>query len=160
MDALLSKEILQKVFDQAIREVTEDTAGIELCLYDKPPNGDLCTVYAAFEKGFSSSLSMCAEVAMLARLTRNMMQEEEITQADLEDFTKEYFNVLCGQIAAKLFHETKVASRFGLPDFYYGTFEPPRRKEHFSLKYISKEKECAKLVHHTHEYEEDLAPHK
>ena len=97
---------------------------------------------------------------MLARLTRNMMQEEEITQADLEDFTKEYFNVLCGQIAAKLFHETKVASRFGLPDFYYGTFEPPRRKEHFSLKYISKEKECAKLVHHTHEYEEDLAPHK
>lgn len=158
MDAVLSQEVLHKVFDEAVKEVTEQAAGIRLYSGDAPLDGDLCTVYAAFEKGFHTSLSLCAEQAMLIRLTRNMMQEEQITPDDLEDFTKEYFNVLCGQIAAKLFTVTKIASRFGLPDFHYGVFEPKEFQEHFSIKYTSDENECAKLVHH--KQAENAAPHK
>lgn len=149
MDAVLSQEVLQEVFDKVVREVTEQEGGIHLYLKDTPPNGELYTVYAIFETGFHSSLSMCAEESMLIRLTQNMMEEEEITSEDLEDFTKEYFNVVCGQIAAKLFHVTRIASRFGLPIFYSGQYEPQDFQEHFTLKYSSDNNEHAWLIHHT-----------
>ena len=90
MDAVLPQEVLQEVFDQVVREVTEQEAGIQLCLKDASPKGELYTVYAAFETGFHSSLSMCAEESMFTRLTQNMMDEEEITHEDLEDFTLKY----------------------------------------------------------------------
>lgn len=148
MDAVLSQEVLQEVFDQVVREVTEQAAGIQLCLKDTPPSGELYTVYVAFEKGFCSSLSLCAEESMLTRLTQNMMEEEEVTPEDLEDFTKEYFNVVCGQIAAKLFRVTKIASRFGQPSFCSGQYEPEDFQEHFALKYSSDKDEYAHLIHH------------
>lgn len=149
MDAVLPQEVLQEVFDQVVREVTEQEAGIQLCLKDASPKGELYTVYAVFETGFHSSLSMCAEESMLTRLTQNMMDEEKITHEDLEDFTKEYFNVVCGQIAARLFHATRIASRFGLPVFYSGQYEPQDFQEHFTLKYSSDNNEHVWLIHHT-----------
>ena len=51
MDAVLPQEVLQEVFDQVVREVTEQEAGIQLCLKDASPKGELYTVYAAFETG-------------------------------------------------------------------------------------------------------------
>lgn len=149
MDAVLSQKELEEVFDQVVREVTEQEAGIILCPEEELPSGEFYTVHINFEKGFQSSLSLCAEVGMLTRLTQNMMQEEEITPRDLEDFTKEYFNVLCGQIAAKLFGVTRIASRFGPPLFCRGHYQPENHKEHFALGYSSDRNERVKLVHHT-----------
>lgn len=148
MDTFLSQEKLQEVFDQVIRNVTEREAGILLYQENAPPNGELYTVYAAFEGGFNSSLSLCADASMFTRLTQHMMREKEITPQDVEDFTKEYFNVVCGHIAAELFRTTRVASRFGVPAFYYGRYEPEGRREQFALRYSSDQNECAQLIHH------------
>ena len=45
MENNLSQERLEELLDQAVREVTEQTAGVRLCRSGEPLDGDLCTVY-------------------------------------------------------------------------------------------------------------------
>lgn len=149
MDAVLSQQELKKIFAQVVREVTEQEAGIFLCLEEELPVGDFYMVHIDFEEGFHSGLSLCADADTLTRLTQNMMQEEEITPQDMADFTKEYFNVLCGQIAAKLFCVTQVASRFGPPVFYKENNQPIDHREQFALGFSGDRNEHVKLIHHT-----------
>lgn len=147
MDTVMSEEKLHDVFDQVIREVTEKLAGIRLCERYTPIKEDSCTVHAAFARGFRSSLSLCADTSIFIRLTQSMLQEEEVTDQDVEDFTKEYFNVVCGHIASRLFQVTKVASRFGIPEFYTGCYKPASQKEQFAICYSSEKNEGACLSH-------------
>ncbi len=153
MDTVMSEEKLQDVFDQVTREVTEQVAGIRLCEGDGSLEEDSCTVHAAFARGFHSSLALCADTAMFTRLTQSMLQAEDVTEQDVEDFTKEYFNVLCGHIASKIFQVTKVASRFEVPQFYNGRYQPANQKEQFTICYSSDKNEGARLSHFTPESE-------
>lgn len=149
MDTVMSEEKLQDVFDQVTREVTEKVGGIRLREGDSSLEEDSCTVHAAFARGFHSSLALCADTAMFTRLTQSMLQTEEVTRQDVEDFTKEYFNVLCGHIASRLFQVTKVASRFGIPEFYSGRYQPENQREQFAICYCSDKNEGARLSHFT-----------
>lgn len=153
MNTAMPEKNLQDVFDQVTREVTEKVAGIRLCEGELSSEENLCTVHASFERGFHSSLALCADTAMFTRLTQSMLQEEEVTPQDVEDFTKEYFNVLCGCIASKLFQVTKVASRFDIPAFYTGNYRPEDQKEQFTICYSSDRNEGARLIHYTYDSE-------
>lgn len=149
MNTVVPQKGLEEIFDQITREVTEHAAGISLCRGDIHPTGDLCTVSVAFERGFHTCVSFCAEEPLFTRLTRYMMQETEVTPQDVEDFSKEYFNMLCGHIAARLFQVTKISSRFGIPAFYRGRYVPEGHGDHFVISYTSDENENAQLIHHT-----------
>lgn len=148
MDTAMPKEKLREVFDRITREVTQDSVGIQLVEGESSPEGDLCTVHIGFNQGFHSSLSLRADKKMLTRLTQSMLQEEEVTPQDLEDVTKEYFNVLCGHIAKALYQTTQVASRFDVPSFYRGSYSPQGQKEQFALTYADDRNDAAQLVHH------------
>jgi len=148
MDTVIEKQQLEEMLDQAVREVTEKTAGIHLHLEADPPVGDLCTVHITFKKGFHSSLTFHADTAMLTRMTRNIVHKECVSDQDLEDFSKEYFNVLCGKIAGLLYKATKVPARFSVPSFHQGRFKPEDQKEQFALNYADEQRENAQLIHH------------
>lgn len=148
MDTAMSEEQLKEVLDRITREVTKDSVGIQLVQGEDGPGEDMCTVHISFRRGFRSSLSLRADTAMLTRLTQSMLKEEHITPQDLEDVTKEYFNVLCGHIAKALFNATRIASRFGVPSFYHGTYSPEDGEEQFVLNYSSGQSGVAQLVHH------------
>lgn len=148
MDTVVTQEELQKVFNQVTRDITETVAGIRLYEGTASLGHDLCTVYATFEGGLHSSLSFCTEASLFTRLTKNIMQEEEVTPQDVEDFSKEFFNVLCGSISAKLFQLTRVASRFGVPGFCHGHYEPSDKEEQFVITYFSDQNEGVQLTHH------------
>lgn len=60
MSTAITKETLAQIFDQALQEVTERTAGVRLHQEDQPPGEDLCTVHITFDKGFNTSLLPCA----------------------------------------------------------------------------------------------------
>lgn len=149
MNTAMPPEHLQEVFDQIVQEVTEQVAGIRLVQGESAPSGEVCTVHADFSRGFHSGVSLCADTALFVRLTQQMMRQEDITPENVEDFTKEYFNVLCGQIAVKMFQATRVASRFCIPHFHSGRYEPEGSREHFVLSYTSDRNEDAQLIHHT-----------
>ena len=89
MNSALTKEKLAQILDQALQDVTERTAGVRLHQGEQPLGEDLCTVHITFDKGFSTSLTLCADTSLLARMAGNSFHEETVTAEDLEEFSKE-----------------------------------------------------------------------
>lgn len=148
MNTAMPQQELEMMLDQAVREVTEQTAGVRLYHSGESLGGDLCTVHISFRKGFHTSLTLCAETELLAHMARNTVGLEELNDQDLEDFSKEYFNILCGKIAAILFRTTKVPARFSVPVFYRGRYVPEEFRTQMVLTYCDDQKKGAQLTHH------------
>lgn len=148
MNTAMTKEELEQILDQALQDVTERTAGVRLHQGDQPPGEDLCTVHIMFDKGFGTSLTLCADTSLLARMARNSFHEDTVTPEDLEEFSKEYFNVLCGKIVGAMFRATKIPAHFGQPVFYHGRYEPEGQEVQFILTYSDEHSEGAQLIHH------------
>lgn len=142
------KSLLTSIFDEVIRDVTRREVGIRLTVQESVPEKELCTVFANFEQGYRTSLSLCAEEALFRRLAQNTLETEDISPQDVEDFAKEYFNVLCGHIVSRLYEVTKIPARFGIPAFYNGRYVPADHLEHIVLTYSSDEDVNVQLVHH------------
>ena len=148
MNTMLTKEKLAEILDQALQNVTEQTAGVRLHQGDFPLGEDLCTVHITFDRGFNTSLTLCADTSLLCRMARNSFHEDEVNQEDLEEFSKEYFNVLCGKIAGAMFQATQISAHFGPPMFYHGRYEPEGQEVQFVLTYSDGHREGAQLIHH------------
>lgn len=148
MNSAMTKEELERILDQAVQDVTECTAGVRLQQGDHSPGEDLCTVQVTFDRGFRTSLTLCADTRLLQRMARNSFHEELVSPDDLEEFSKEYFNVLCGRIARAMFQATQVPAHFGPPAFYHGRYEPEGREIQFMLTYSDEYSEGAQLIHH------------
>ncbi|MDR3765722.1 MAG: chemotaxis protein CheX [Butyricicoccus sp.] len=146
--APLTQEEIQNVLDQVVQDMTDRIAGIRLCKQDKVLSGDICTVHTTFEGNYHASLTLCVETTLLTRLTQQVMQEETVDPQDIEDFAKEYFNVICGQIVAGLFRVAHVSSRFRIPSFYMGRYVPQENGgPQYVLNYTSDCNEGAQLIH-------------
>ncbi len=148
MNTVMTKEALEQILDQALQDVTERTAGVRLHQEDQPPGNDLCTVHITFDKGFDTSLTLCADTSLLARMARNSFHEEAVTQEDLEEFGKEYFNVLCGKVVGAVFQATQIPAHFSPPEFYRGRYEPEGQEVQFVLTYSDENSAGAQLIHH------------
>lgn len=148
MNKNIPQERLVEIFDQLVREVTRREAGICLAPGSNEPAGELFTVYTVFERGFNTCLSLSAEASMFVRLTQGMMRKEDVTRRDVEDFAKEYFNVLCGHIVSRLFRETRIPARFRPPVFRSGWYVPEDHRRQIVLTYVGDGNERAQLIHH------------
>lgn len=148
MDKAIPEEKLREDLDRIVREVTENSAGIALVRSEQKPRDHICTVHIGFRQGFHSSLSFRADAALFIRLAQSMLKVEHVTPEDLEDVGKEYFNVLCGHIAAALYKATHVSARFSVPSFHWGSYSPENHTEQFVIRYSSGRNEAAELVHH------------
>lgn len=147
MNTAMAQKDLEEMLDRAVREVTKQTAGVQFCCDAGELGEDLCTVHISFNKGFHTSLSLCADTALLVRMAHNFL-EEAPTEQDLEDFCKEYFNVLCGKIAAALFRHTEIPARFSVPKFYRGRYAPEDHRKQFVLTYVDENRHSAHLTHY------------
>lgn len=148
MNTALAREELEQILDQAVQDVTERTAGVRLHQGTQSPGEDLCTVQITFDKGFHTSLTLCADTGLLYHMACNSFHEESVSSEDLEEFSKEYFNVLCGRIAGAMFRATQVPAHFGPPKFYRGRYEPEGREIQFVLTYSDEHCGGAQLIHH------------
>ena len=148
MDTAMQRERLTEIFDHVVRDITQREAGIVLHSSQTQLEGELCTVYTTFDKGYHTSLSLCAEKSMFVRLTRRMMEKEDVTSREVELFAKEFFNVLCGNVDTQLYQITKVPARFHVPAFCQGRYMPENHLPHIVLTYSSDENESAQLIHH------------
>lgn len=148
MNSTMSKEELEQILDQAVQDVTECTAGVRLHQGEQSPGEDLCTVQITFDRGFRTSLTLCADTGLLYRMACNSFHEESVSPEDLEEFSKEYFNVLCGRITGAMFRATQVPAHFGPPVFYRGRYEPEGQEIQFVLTYSDEYCEGAQLIHH------------
>lgn len=148
MNNALTKEELEQILDQAVQDVTERTAGVRLHQGEQSPGEDLCTVQITFDKGFHTSLTLRADTRLLYRMACNSFHEESVSPEDLEEFSKEYFNVVCGKITGAMFCATQIPAHFSPPVFYRGRYEPEDREIQFVLTYSSEYCGGAQLIHH------------
>lgn len=148
MNTAMTKEELAGILDQAVQDVTERTAGVRLQQGNQSPGEDLCTVQITFDRGFRTSLTLCADTELLCRMACNSFHEESVSPEDLEEFSKEYFNVLCGRIAGAMYQATKIPAHFDPPEFYHGRYEPEGREVQFVLTYSDDCSGGAQLIHH------------
>lgn len=155
MNSAMAKEELERILDQAVQDVTECTAGVRLHQGEQSPGEDLCTVQVTFDKGFRTSLTLCADTRLLCRMASNSFHEESVTPEDLDEFSKEYFNVLCGRIAKAMFQATQIPAHFGPPEFYRGRYEPEGREIQFMLTYSDEYSQGAQFIHHVPRSDED-----
>ena len=147
MNTVVTKERLEQILDQALQDVTERTAGVRLNQGDQPPGEDLCTVHIVFDRGFNTSLTLCADTSLLSRMACNSFHEDEVDPEDLEEFTTEYFNVLCGKIAGAMFQATQIPAHFSPPTFYHGRYEPEGQEVQLVLTYSDEHSKGAQLIH-------------
>ncbi len=148
MNTAMSKQELEKILDQAVQDVTERTAGVRLHQENQSPGEDLCTVQITFDRGFHTSLTLCADTGLLYHMASNSFHEESVSPEDMEEFSKEYFNVLCGRIAGAMFRATQVPAHFGPPAFYRGRYEPEDQEIQFMLTYSDEHCRGVQLIHH------------
>lgn len=148
MNTAMEKDELEQILDQAVRDVTECTAGVHLHQGGHLLGEDLCTVQITFDKGLHTSLTLCADTELLYRMACNSFHEESVSSEDIEEFSKEYFNVLCGKIVGAIFRATQIPAHFGPPVFYHGRYEPEGREIQFILTYSNKNYGGAQLIHH------------
>lgn len=148
MNTVMSKEELAHILDQAVQDVTECTAGMRLCQGQQSPGKDLCTVQVTFDRGFRTSLSLCSDTEVLYRMACKSFHEDSVSSEDLEEFSKEYLNVLCGRIAGAMFRATHIPAHFGPPVFYHGRYEPEGREVQLVLTYSDEYCGGVQLIHH------------
>ena len=155
MNSTLTQEELERILNQAVQDVTERTAGVRLHQEDMSPGEDMCTVQITFDRGFRTSLTLCADTGLLCRMASNSFHEESVSPEDLEEFSKEYFNVLCGRIAGAMFQATQVPAHFSPPVFYRGRYEPEGSEVQFMLTYSDENCGGAQFIHHVPCFDED-----
>lgn len=144
----ITQNEIQDILDQVMREITNRMTEIYPCKEESSLSNDVCTVHTTFEGGYCATLTMYVDTALLTRLTQQVMEEEEVSLQDVEDFAKEYFNIICGKIVAKLFQCTHVASRFRIPHFSVGRCNPAEGCGCCCvLSYASNRNEGAQLIH-------------
>lgn len=151
MDRVMSREALSTLLDQVTREITRE-AGVILSPAGPDQSGpgqEVCTVYITFDRGMDTTLSLSADSSVFVRMACDLMQTEEVTPKDVEEVAKEYFNVLCGHVLARLFEVTRIPARFSVPSFCGGRYVMRDAVAQIILDYTGDRQEWVQLVHHT-----------
>lgn len=115
---------LQDALHQCVQDTTSRFGGIHLMRKDTPLSNDVCTVHTILEGNCRTAVALCADTALLVRLARNIMCQEQVSDLDVQDVAMEYFNVICGRITAVLYETARIASRFQAPRFHTGAYIP------------------------------------
>lgn len=124
VDFVLTQHEFENVLDCSIQDITSRFAGIELTQGGGPRSDDTCTVHTILEGQHRGALLLWADTALLIRVAQKVMGSETVTPRDVEDVATEYFNVICGRVAAGIFQASRVSSRFCSPSFRTGRYLP------------------------------------
>lgn len=111
---------MQGVLNTVMIYITEEMAGIHLKSKENISINDACTVNVVFEGNCDVKLSLCADKLFFMRITKGVLQEDDVTEQDIQDTAKEYLNVICGKLIAQIFHTKYKPTRFKLPIFENG----------------------------------------
>lgn len=140
---------------EMIRLITEKTTldvaqiDLRLCSEEPNPQGDVCTVYTSFAGGYQTRFVLCADREFLHQLTDNMMGEHTDDPEDLEEYAKEYVNVLCGRLVGAIFHETRMGASFHPPMFVNGHYTAvlPREAEEHVICFVDPQEDAVLVAH-------------
>lgn len=142
----LKKEI-PAILDGVMQEITDPQVKIQRTERKDVLSKNVCSVQTTFEGGCQATLVLLADVALMRRMTQTAIGEENVAAQDVEDFTKEFLNVLCGKIVARMFQLAGISSRFCIPVFCAGRCVPEYTTCECVLNYTSAYNEGVQMLH-------------
>lgn len=142
----------QPLIDEIMKQIVWDVAKIHLqpCKNPGMPNqDDLCTIYTTFNGAYDAHFTFCATHSLMKRIAENMLEEPVTDTEEIIEYSKELVNILCGHIAASIFHTTKAPARFHSPCFAEGLHLPPDQRTDTLIRncYTNGNSETAMLLH-------------
>lgn len=136
---VLDQATLHSLISKVIVKITQQVAKIELTDCNAMPYDEskLCSVQTMLDGLYHEKWEFCAEREFFHRMTENMMETKSNDPTDLEEYSKEFFNVLCGHLVAEIFRYTKVPTHFEVPSFVSVCPPIPAEREDLSMCYSS-----------------------
>ena len=138
----------QSVLNHTVRDITSRFAGIQLREEEAALSGDICTVHTVLEGSHRAAVLLCADTPLLVRLAQNILHSQAVSRKDVEDVATEYFNIICGRIAAGLFQTAHISSRFQSPRFHAGRYLPEEESPcRFELNFTGGDNGSLRLIY-------------
>ena len=116
---------IQKILDDAVRDITKRLAGIDL---ERAPSSlleeddDIASLYTATTGSFQIKV-VCHAQTRLLRYIAEKMARRPVEDSEMEEvYVKEYFNILCGHVISKINRLTNGSARIGIPEYYRGFY--------------------------------------
>lgn len=115
---------IEKILDDTVRDITKRLANIELKKADWSQSdlNDVASLYTATTGSYKITVVTHAETRLLRYIAEKMARRTVDEPEDVEMYSKEYFNILCGHIISKINQKTKSSARFGVPHFRRGFY--------------------------------------
>lgn len=139
---------LLQTADALVCQLMEECAGIRLAQQEASQALEqFAEVYTEVDGTYHALLTFRAEWPLFRQLTENMLGEPISEPDDVEEYTKEFFNVLCGRLVSEIFILTKSPARFYPPCFLLEACEIPCDEGAFTsvLSYRDEEGDRAEL---------------
>lgn len=139
---VLDHATMHSLIDRVIVKITHQVAKIDLTGSNFAPSEQdptkLYSVQTVLDGLYHEKWEFCADREFFHRVTENMMESKSDDPTDLEEYSKEFFNVLCGHLVAEIFRYTKIPTRFQVPSFVPAcACSNPTERENLSMCYSS-----------------------
>lgn len=107
--------------------ITQKVTGLELRPSERVSleASDVASFSVRTSGGFRISLVLCAQLKVLREITKRMKRQDEVTSGDVEIYSGEYFNIVCGVFLSHVNNTQHTKTRFNIPCFTEG-FYPAR----------------------------------
>lgn len=116
---------IQKILDDAVRDITKRLAGIDLTVGEWPgqESGEVDSLYTVTKGSYTITIVYHAEKQLIQYIAEKMARRTVEDPQDVEMYAKEYFNILCGHFISQVNRMTKSSARFGVPQYCHGNYK-------------------------------------
>ncbi len=133
-------ESIQELMDEVVKEMTKKMAGIDLERTSTdvlPRDGKVSALIAEVSGTDGFTLVYNAEDALLWEIAQNMKHRPVADMDEVGEYTREYFNVICGHVISRLNLKTKSSLRFAMPQYLPFPFVGKDKEDALVLYYQS-----------------------
>jgi hypothetical protein len=113
-------ESIQELMDEVVKDITKRMAGIDLERASTdalPSDGKVSALIAEVSGTDGFTLVYNAEDALLREIAQKMKRKPVEDMDEVGEYTREYFNVICGHVISQLNRKTQSTLRFALPQY-------------------------------------------
>lgn len=106
--------------DEVVKDITKRMAGIDLERASTdalPSDGKVSALIAEVSGTDGFTLVYNAEDALLREIAQKMKRKPVEDMDEVGEYTREYFNVICGHVISQLNRKTQSTLRFALPQY-------------------------------------------
>lgn len=117
---------IMEVLDTAVKDITKRVAKFDMVPAEcaVPDAGDSNSLVTTANGDYQLTIVFYAPNRVLQAITENMKRGKISDAQDIEIYTVEFFNILCGHVVTAMNNSIHASARFGIPRLVKGPYGP------------------------------------